>query len=140
MGGSVGGLVLGGFASLLGLDALRLFTGASPMAITGAAEGAVMGLTVGFGLIVARKGGIVFAALGPAVVGAVAGIAIVAMGGTLMAGSLTALAANFPETMLAPVAGPQNGWVLLSGAFEGAVFAAGTVMGMFYRRSQPGAA
>ncbi len=140
LGGAIGGLTLGGLAALLGLDAFRILTGTAPTAITGAAEGLIMGLTVGIGLIIARNSRAGVAMAGVAALGAIAGAIILGMGGTLMAGSLKALVASFPETALARSAIPQTGWMLISGVFEGAVFALGCVAGMVFRRPQVRAA
>lgn len=134
VGGALGGLALGGFARLLGLDALRLLTGNAPTAITGAAEGLAMGAAVGAGLLLARNRSPIVGIAAPAALGAVTGAAIVALGGTLMAGSLTALVDSFPTAALPLAVLPQGGWMLLAGAFEGAVFAAGLVAGMVSRR------
>jgi DNA-binding winged helix-turn-helix (wHTH) protein len=131
VGGALGGLALGGFARLLGLDALRLLVGKAPPAITGASEGLVMGMAVGAGLYFARRTtGPVGRFVAPVTLGASAGLAILALGGTLMAGSLLSLVASFPGAALTQAAAPQDGWMLLSGAFEGGLFAAGAVAGM----------
>lgn len=131
VGGALGGLALGGFARLLGLDALRLLVGNAPSAITGAAEGVAMGFAVGVGLCLARraKGPADRLAL-PAALGAATGLAIVAMSGTLMWGSLMGLVASFPGATLSSALAPQGAWLLASGAFEGGLFAAGVVTGM----------
>lgn len=133
VGGALGGLALGGFARLLGLDALRLLVGSAPSAIAGAAEGLAIGLAVGVGFCLSRRAGATAPVMGllvPAVLGAAAGVAIVAAGGTLMAGSLMALVASFPQATLSGALAPGRGWLLLSGAFEGGVFATGIVAGM----------
>lgn len=137
VGGAVGGLALGGFARLLGLDALRLLVGNAPASIAGATEGLAMGLAVGVGLVLARRMRQTHPAIylaGPVALGALCGVAIIFLGGTLMAGSLTALVASFPAATLAQAAPPAGGWMLLSGAFEGGLFAAGIVAGMEARR------
>ena len=43
LGGALGGLVVGAFAKLLGIDAFNLLLGQSPGDITGAGEGALLG-------------------------------------------------------------------------------------------------
>jgi len=137
LGGAIGGLAVGGFARLLGLDALRLLVGNSPSSIAGAGEGVAIGLAVGLGLALVRRWKPAYPAIGlaaPAVLGAVTGLAIVALGGTLMAGSLAALIASFPAAALSQALPPSSGWMLLSGAFEGAIFAVGAVAGMEFRR------
>lgn len=135
IGGALGGLALGGFARLLGLDALRLLTGNAPTSITGAAEGLAMGLAVGAGLLLARNPRPVVGLGAAAALGALAGAVIVALGGTLMAGSLMALVDSFPAATLPLAIAPRGEWMLLAGAFEGAVFATGIVTGMASRRS-----
>lgn len=137
-GGALGGLALGGFARLLGLDALRLLTGNAPTAIAGAGEGLAIGLTVGTSLLFARVRGVsntVSRIVATAALGALAGLAVVALGGTLMMGSLTALIDSFPAAVLARGIVPRDGWTLVSGAFEGAMFATGIVAGMMWRRN-----
>lgn len=132
-GGALGGLVLGGFASLLGLDALRLLVGKAPSAMTGAGEGLAMGFTVGLGMWLTRWAASAHFAIrlaAPAALGALAGLAIVGLGGTLMAGSLLGLVASYPAATLSQAASPLGGWLFASGAFEGGVFAAGIVAGM----------
>lgn len=47
LGGALGGVAVGGFAGLLGLDTLRLLTGSAPERIAGAGEGLVIGLAAG---------------------------------------------------------------------------------------------
>ena len=131
VGGALGGLALGGFARLLGLDALRLLVGKAPATITGAMEGLAMGVAVGTGLYLARRAEAPAGRLAiPAAMGAIAGLAIIALGGTLMAGSLTALVESFPGAALAQAMASRGGWLLLSGALEGGLFAAGAVAGM----------
>lgn len=133
VGGALGGLALGGFARLLGLDALRLLTGNAPATITGAGEGLAMGLAVGGGLLIARHPRAIHPALrilASAALGALTGAAIVAAGGTLMAGSLIALVASFPAATLPQAIVPPGGWMVLAGGFEGGVFAAGIAAGM----------
>ena len=137
IGGAIGGLSLGGFARLLGLDALRLLVGNAPAQIAGAGEGLAIGLAVGTGLWLARglESRPIVALATPTALGALAGLTIVALGGTLMAGSLMALVASFPAASLSPALAPSGGWLLASGALEGAVFAGLTVTGM--RMSRP---
>lgn len=133
LGGALGGLALGGFARLLGLDALRLLFGNSPSQITGASEGLAMGVAVGLGVLLMRRtagpppptGVAVAAALG-----ALCGLAITALGGTLMAGSLLALIDSFPTAPLSRSLPLHGGWLLATGAFEGGVFTAGIVAGI----------
>lgn len=101
-GGALGGLVVGAAAKLLGLDAFGLLFGRSPGDITGAGEAALLGAATGFGpwfggptdRSVARCAAIAGLA------GGAAGLLIALTGGTLMGGSLDALATGFPESRL----------------------------------------
>lgn len=131
-GGALGGLAVGGFARLLGLDTLRLLTGSAPDRIAGAGEGLAIGLAAGLACWLAmREGGSrrVGTAAG-ALLGGLGGLAIVLAGGTLMAGSLAALVARFPGAGLSLAWAGERGWLALAGAFEGAVFTACLVAGM----------
>ena len=102
-GGALGGMAVGGAVKLLGLDAFNLLLGRSPGDITGAAEGALLGGAVGIGSWLGgrqprqslRRS---LAAAGLA--GGAAGTLIVALGGTLMGGSLDLLARSFPDSQL----------------------------------------
>ena len=101
-GGALGGLVIGSFVKLLGLDTFNLLVGQSPGDITGGGEGALLGAAVGLGAWLASQPALSFgrsiAAAG--VVGALAGVIIALLGGRLMAGSLAALAQHFPGSRL----------------------------------------
>ena len=134
-GGAAGGLIIGAIGRVLGLDAFALILGATPTDITGAAEGAVLGGATGLGLWLAislARSGIVRAVLAAGAVGGAAGAAITALGGRLMAGSLDALAAQFPASRLdlsaigAAVggAGFDQTANIATGALEGFLFAA----------------
>ena len=96
-----GGLLVGAFGKLLGLDAFTLLVGRSPGNITGGSEGALIGAAVGMAAALAlrnasaRRG----AFLG-AVCGGVAGAAIILLGGRLMLGSLELLINGFPNSRL----------------------------------------
>jgi DNA-binding winged helix-turn-helix (wHTH) protein len=102
LGGGIGGLVVGAFVNLLGIDAFNLLMGSAPAGMTGAPEGALLGAAVGFGAGLARSGrvsfrrGVAFAALA----GGVAGVLIPLLGGRLMGGSLALLADSFPGSRL----------------------------------------
>ena len=104
LGGAVGGLIVGAFGKLLGLDAFNLLFGQSPGDITGAAEGALLGGAVGFGAWLGSRGADSpplrrsIAAAGLA--GAAAGILITSLGGRLLGGSLDLLARQFPRSRL----------------------------------------
>lgn len=140
LGGAGGGLLVGAFGKLIGLDAFNLLFGQSPGAITGAAEGAVIGGALGLGAWLAgcipgrprlTPG---FAAGGLA--GAAAGVIITLLGGRLMGGSLDLLADQFPQSRLslAPIGavfsesgfGPVS--QVVTGGIEGLLFG-GCVVG-----------
>ena len=137
-GAAVGGLLVGGGAELLGLDAFNLLLGQAPRDITGAGEGALLGAGVGLGAWAAMRRpdtpllrGLALAAL----TGAVAGTLVPLLGGRLMAGSLDLLATEMPGSRLrldriGALLG-EDGFGPLSqiatAAFEGALFTAGVV-------------
>ena len=137
IGGAFGGVVVGAFVELLGLDAFSLLFGQSPGDMTGALEGAVLGGAVGLGYSLASRreqlrAGAAFAAL----CGAVAGLLIPLLGGRLLGGSLNLLAGHFPQSRLrldklGAVFG-ETGFgpvtELAASALEGALFA-GCVVG-----------
>ena len=141
-GGALGGLIVGGAVKLVGLDAFNLLLGQSPGDITGAAEGAVLGGAVGLGAWLATRRGEPPSLGRPialaAAAGAAAGIVIPLLGGRMMAGSLDLLADAFPESQLRLDAigalfgenglGPVGR--IVTGAIEGALFAAGIVGAM----------
>jgi DNA-binding winged helix-turn-helix (wHTH) protein len=99
-GGALGGLAVGAFVKLLGLDALALLFGHAPADMTGGAEGLVLGGAAGLGAWLVGRGpsdmslrrGVVIAGLP----GCAAGMLITLLGGRLMAGSLDLLAGSFP--------------------------------------------
>ena len=99
IGGAAGGLIVGAFAKLLGVDAFSLLLGQSPGDITGAAEGALLGGAIGLGAWIGRDAfgkGVGVAGLA----GAAAGMVIPLLGGRMMGGSLDLLAQSFPESRL----------------------------------------
>lgn len=133
LGGALGGLVLGGFARLLGIDALRLLTGSAPDRIAGAGEGLAIGLAAGLAFWLACRWVRLspLRRLGPGwLLGALGGVAVVLAGGTLMAGSLAALTSRFPSATLSLAWANDAAWLAASGAFEGAVFVTLLVAGM----------
>jgi transcriptional regulator HilA, main transcriptional regulator of SPI1 len=97
--GAAGGLLVGAFGKLLGLDAFTLLVGRSPGNITGGSEGALIGAAVGLAAALAlrgssaRRGALIGAAFGSA-----AGVAIMLLGGRLMLGSLELLISGFPNS------------------------------------------
>ena len=145
-GGAAGGMLVGAFARLLGLDAFQLLLGRSPGDITGAAEGVLLGGAVGLGAWLTHRGagaaslrrGVVVAGA----VGAAAGVVIVALGGRLMAGSLDLLARSFPDSRLrldqiGAVFGERGfgpASQFATGALEGALFGACIVGAMILAR------
>jgi DNA-binding winged helix-turn-helix (wHTH) protein len=144
LGGTAGGLVVGAFVKLLGLDAFNLLFGRSPGDITGAAEGVLLGAAVGLGAWLASRGagslrrGMATAALA----GAAAGILIPLLGGRLMGGSLDLLARGFPDSRLRldqigslfgeSGFGPIS--QVVTGGFEGALFGSCIVGAMVIAR------
>jgi len=99
--GAGGGLIVGAFGKLLGLDAFTLLVGRSPGGITGAAEGAVLGGAAGLALVLAMRAPSLRAGAALAgAVGAAAGAAIAVCGGRLMLGSLELLAHGFSGSKL----------------------------------------
>lgn len=142
-GGSVGGMVIGGSVKLLGLDAFSLLYGSAPATMTGGMEGVVIGAAVGLGLWFARDTGPV--RLWPAaLIGLVIGVAIPALGGKLLGGSLFAVAQMFPQSQFRPdeigaLVG-ENGFgpvsAMASGALESLLFVGGVVWAMALARRQ----
>jgi DNA-binding winged helix-turn-helix (wHTH) protein len=101
VGGAAGGLLVGAFGKLLGLDAFTLLVGRSPGDITGGGEGAVLGAAVGIAAGLALSGSSVRrGAAIAAACGAAAGMLLVQIGGRLMLGSLELLAGGFPGSRL----------------------------------------
>jgi hypothetical protein len=143
VGGAAGGLVIGAFGKLLGLDAFTLLVGRFPGDITGASEGALIGAAVGLslGLAVrtssARRAGIIAAAFG-----GVSGMLIWLLGGRLMLGSLEGLSHGFPQSRLRldlisqPFADPMlnSGAHLVAAAAEAALFSVGVVVAIVVAR------
>jgi DNA-binding winged helix-turn-helix (wHTH) protein len=102
-GATVGGMVVGAVADLLGLDAFNLLFGRSLAGITGAPEGALLGAALALG---GMLGGGAEAprswrpVLGAGVLAGAAGVLIPLAGGQLFAGSLNNLAAAFADSRL----------------------------------------
>ena len=144
VGGALGGLIIGAFAKLLGVDAFDLLLGQSPGDITGAAEGALFGGAIGLGAWLGRRCtfGQSIAIVG--VAGAVAGMLIPMLGGRLMGGSLDLLARTFPDSRLRL---DQIGGVfgeagfgpltqIVTGGVEGLIFGACVIGAMIIARRQ----
>jgi DNA-binding winged helix-turn-helix (wHTH) protein len=101
VGGAAGGMLVGAFGKLLGLDAFTLLVGRSPGDITGAGEGAVIGAAVGLAAGLAlRIGSVRRGAAIAGACGAAAGVLILLAGGRLMLESLELLAGGFPGSRL----------------------------------------
>jgi hypothetical protein len=143
-GGALGGLFVGAFAKLLGLDAFNLLLGRSPGDITGGMEGLLLGGSVGLGAWLglrdhwSARRHIAIAGL----IGLVTGILIVLLGGTLMGGSLDLLAGSFPDSRLrldqiGALLGERGfGQIsqIVTGGLEGALFASCVVGAMVFAR------
>ena len=139
-GGALGGMIVGAFAKLLGLDAFNLLLGRSPGDITGGMEGLLLGASVGIGawlglrdhLSIRRR--IAIAAL----IGLAGGVLVTLLGGTLMGGSLELLSSSFPDSRLrldqiGALLGEQGFGPIsqtVTGGVEGALFAACVVGAM----------
>ena len=149
VGGAAGGMLVGGAAKLLGLDAFNLLVGQSPGDITGALEGALLGGAVGIGGWLAsrqarhslrRSAGV--AALLTGLIGALIPLA----GGKLMGGSLDLLARQFPASkvrldQIGALFG-EHGFGPISqsvtGALEGALFGGCIIGAMIIARRDLG--
>ncbi len=150
LGGAVGGMLVGGFVKLLGLDAFNLLFGRSPGDITGAPEGALLGGAVGLGAVLAGGGASArplaerIAAAGAT--GAAVAVLIPVVGGRLMGGSLDLLARGFPGSNLRldPIGemvgergfGPLS--QMLTAGLEGFLFGACIVGAMLLARRRLG--
>lgn len=130
IGGAIGGLIIGGFARLLGMDSLRLLAGSAPDRITGAGEGLAFGAAVGLACWVAARFDRSVSAFVATVAGASTGALVVVAGGTLMAGSLEALVAGFPKASLSLAWLREPVLLTISGAFEGALFTTMVALGI----------
>jgi DNA-binding winged helix-turn-helix (wHTH) protein len=143
-GGALGGLAVGAFAKLLGLDAFNLLLGRSPGDITGGMEGMLLGASVGLAAWLGMRDQWSprrrIAAAG--LIGLAAGVLIVLLGGTLMGGSLDLLAVSFPDSRLrldqigALLGEPGFGQIsqIVTGGLEGALFASCVVGAMILAR------
>lgn len=136
-GGAIGGLLVGAVVKLVGLDAFALLFGHAPEGITGGGEGLLLGGAVGLGGWLAGRvsGGLARRTAWAAAIGGLAGLLIPLLGGRLMGGSLDLLARGFPDSRLRlPTLFGETGFGPLSqaltGAAEGALFAAGLVGAM----------
>ena len=142
--GALGGLIVGAFAKLLGIDAFNLLLGQSPGDITGAAEGAMLGGAIGLGAWLGQRGASDNGVAAASLTGAMAGMLIPALGGQMMGGSLVQLAQSFPDSRLrldligGLVGEPRFGPLaqIVTGGLEGLVFGACVVGAMIIARRQ----
>lgn len=138
VGGAAGGLLVGAFVKLLGLDVFNLLFGQSPGDITGGGEGALLGAAVGVGVWLANARLFERSVAVAGAAGAAAGIFIALLGGRLMAGSLHLLANRFPDSRLQidQIGGlfGERGFGAISlvatGGFEGLLFGCCVVAAM----------
>lgn len=138
IGGAAGGLLVGAFVKLLGLDVFNLLFGQSPGDITGGGEGALLGAAVGAGVWFASARAFERGVAVAGAAGAVAGVTIALLGGRLMAGSLHLLASRFPDSRLQidQIGGlfGERGFGAISlvatGGFEGLLFGCCVVAAM----------
>ncbi|MGZ3234079.1 MAG: winged helix-turn-helix domain-containing protein [Croceibacterium sp.] len=142
-GGMVGGIVVGGLAKLLGIDAFNLLFGHAPANMTGAPEGSLLGTAFGLGAWLARDTTrIGRSLLYGGMTGGLAGALVPLLGGHLLGGSLDLLAREFPDShvhmgSIARLLGERTfGPVsqVVTGAIEGAVFGAGVVGALTFAR------
>jgi len=144
IGGALGGLAVGAFAKVLGVDAFNLLLGQSPGDITGAAEGAMLGGAIGLGAWLGGRGTSGRGVAAASLAGAIAGMVIPALGGRMMGGSLDLLARGFPDSRLRldhvgeMLGEPGFGQLtqILTGGLEGLVFGACVVGAMTIARRQ----
>jgi DNA-binding winged helix-turn-helix (wHTH) protein len=99
--GAAGGLAVGAFGKLVGIDAFNLLLGRSPTQITGAMEGVLVGAAVGIGAwLSGRVRSVAQCAAVAALSGAIGGTLVTLLGGRLMLGSLAQLGHEFPGSRL----------------------------------------
>ena len=145
-GGALGGLLIGAFVRLLGIDAFNLLFGKAPSGMTGGIEGGLLGAATGLAIWLAQRPSAplrlrinvaIAAALGVA-----AGLGIVVLGGRLLGGSLDLLAHEFDQSRLKlgriglmfgeSGFGPVSR--LVTGALEGGLFIACLVGAILFAR------
>jgi DNA-binding winged helix-turn-helix (wHTH) protein len=145
LGAALGGLLVGGVAKVLGVDAFQMLLGHAPVQVTGALEGAALGTALALGAFFG--GGVRASApwrpvLGAAAMGAVAGVLIPLAGGHLLFGSLALLARAFPDThlhldALGAVFGESGLGIITEavlGGIEGLLFGACVVGGLVWAK------
>ena len=145
-GGGAGGLFVGAFFQLLGLDAFSLLVGQTPGNVTGAPEGLALGLAVGSAIWLASRTvtSIRQSVLLAAICGGVAGVVISLSGGRLMLASLDLLTRHIPGSRLqlgqisAFFGEASFGRITRTAtcALEGGLFAAGVVGAMLVARRE----
>lgn len=144
-GGALGGLLVGAFVKLVGLDAFALLIGQNPGDIAGPFEGLILGAAVGLGVMVAsRAPQLRYGTIAAALIGGAAGLVIPLLGGSLMGGSLEILAQHFPGSRLRldrigalfgeHSFGPISR--IVTGALEGALFAGCVVAAMLVAKRE----
>jgi DNA-binding winged helix-turn-helix (wHTH) protein len=142
VGGTAGGVVVGGSSKLLGVDTLRALFGQSPTGLTGAFEGAVIGAGVALGAVLSiewiGRARTWHKVLGASLGAMCAGVVLTVIGGNLFSGSLEIVARSFADSQmrLEPLA-PFFGEVhfgqttqIIFGAIEGLIFGAGMTAGI----------
>jgi hypothetical protein len=142
IGGACGGLIVGAFVKLLGLDAFNLLFGRSPGEMTGGAEGVVLGAAVGLGAWLGGSASLRRSVAAAALAGGAAGLLIPLLGGRLLGGSLDLLAGIFPDSRLRldrigalfGESGFGSVSQIVTGGMEGALFAACIVGAMVIAR------
>ena len=150
LGGAGGGLVVGAFGKLIGLDAFNLLFGRSPGEITGALEGVALGGALGLAVWLGGRRAdaltVQRSLVAGGLAGGAAGVLLPLAGGRLMGGSLDLLARRFPESRLRldPIGalfgergfGPVS--QVATGALEGMLFGACVVgaVALAHRRTR----
>ena len=145
---ALGGLLVGAIVKLLGIDAFNLLLGRAPSGMTGGLEGALLGAAAGLAAWLAlrpqRSPSLRRSVAIAAGLGASAGLAITALGGQMLGGSLDLLAREFDQSRLdlGRIGGlfGENAFgqasQLVTGALEGGLFAACLVGAMVLARSR----
>ena len=137
-GGALGGLLIGALGSLLGREGIAFVTGSTVSGVTGPVEGLLLGTAAGMaGWIAVRSSRPAIALALAAVAGAVAGAVVHLVGGTLLGGSLHAVAEAQPGMRLSlPHLAPGAGDAvrLLTATAEGTGFAASLAAAVTFAR------
>ena len=140
LGGAAGGMLVGGFVRLLGLDAFNLLLGQAPADMTGASEGALIGgmVAISYCLASSLRMSLRRSAAVAVVLCGAAGAIIPLIGGRLMGGSLVLLGESFADSQLhLDTMGAMVGEVgfgpatqIVTAALEGALFGGCVVVAM----------